>query len=258
MDKKTLAKKLAALSTEGETFEGGFRVVSDGVEPPILAAILNEVDLTVLPRKLAFRMDNSEITLVAGGRRLRGLVKASKDIKGVIGVLGKPLTRDDAELLAGLHEIIGQFTATAGKLTVESSEPDAMGGQADAGLTAQILAEIWGVDLNIEPATPVMSFIRGCGAMTTAWVIMTNDSENKTGGDGAKLAALKAAISQQWAQFSNTVDDIASPSGFICLNNALGDMGSVAIIKTADEAAMLCYDDENMSNLHSQWANSAL
>jgi len=39
MDKKTLAKKLAALSTEGETFEGGFRVVSDGVEPPILAAI---------------------------------------------------------------------------------------------------------------------------------------------------------------------------------------------------------------------------
>jgi len=226
MDKKTLAKKLAALSTEGETFEGGFRVVSDGVEPPILAAILNEVDLTVLPRKLSFR--------------------------------GKPLTRDDSELLEGLHEIIAQFTATASKLTVESSEPDAMGGQTDAGLTAQVLADIWNVDLNIEPATPVMSFIRGCGEMTTAWVIMTNDSENKTGGDGTKLAALKAAISQQWAQFSNTVDDIASPSGFICLNNALGEMGSVAIIKTADEAALLCYDDENMSDLHAQWANSAL
>jgi len=91
MDKDTLAKKLAALSADGETFENGLRVISDGTEPAILTAILSEVDMTVLPRKLTFAMDGSEITLVAGGRRLRGLVKASKDIKGVTGVLGNRL-----------------------------------------------------------------------------------------------------------------------------------------------------------------------
>lgn len=258
MDKKTLAKKLAALSTEGETFQDGFRIVSDGIEPPILTAILNEIDLTVLPRKLTFRMENSEITLVAAGRRLRGLVKASKDIKGVIGVLGKPLSREDTALLEGFHGIIGQFTATAGTLIVESSEPDAMGGQTDTGLRAQALAEIWGVDLNVQPATPVMSFVRSCGAMATAWIFMTDDSDNTTGGDGMKLAALKSAISEKWDAFSQTVDDIAGEAGFVCLNNALGEMGSVAIIKTPDEAVILCYDHENMGKLHEAWSNSPL
>lgn len=253
MDKQTLAQKLAALSSDGETFADGMRVISDGIEPPILTAILNEVDMTVLPRKLTFRMGPSEITLVAAGRRLRGLVRASKDIKGVIGVLGKPLTPEDTELLDGLHSIIDQFTTAAGQMTVESNEPDAMGGQSDAGMSSQALAGIWEVSMMTESQTEMVRFIRSCGSSVTAWIVMTAKSDNKTGGDGAKLAALKAALSDKWADFSKSVSDLTDNSGFICLNNALKDHGSVAIVKTPKEAALMCYDDENMTQLHAAW-----
>lgn len=254
MDKQTLAQKLAALSSEGESFENGVRVVSDGSEPPILTAILSEIDMTVLPRKLTFKMNDSEISFVAGGRRLRGLVKASKDIKGVIGVLGKPVSHEEPEILQGLQDIIGQFTSTAGQMTVVSDEPDAMGGQSDTGLTAQNLADMWDVELYAVPPTPMISFARSCGDLVTAWVVMTDESENKTGGDGAKLAILRSAISDQWENFSTSVGQLTHDAGFICLNNALGDAGSVAIVKTSQEAAILCYDSENMAELHKKWA----
>jgi hypothetical protein len=258
MDKQTLSQKLAALSSEGENFENGLRVVSDGVTPPILTAILSEIDMTVLPRKLTFRMNDSEISLVAGGRRLRGLVKASKDIKGVMGVLGKSVSHDEPEVIAGLFEIIGQFTATAGQMTVVSDDPDAMGGQSDAGLSGQSLADHWDVDLHPQPPTPMIAFARACGDLVTAWVVLTNNSDNKTGGDGATLAVLKAAIAEQWDDFSGSVDQLAGDSGFICLNDALGDAGSVAIVKGPSEAAILCYASQNMAQLHGLWNKSVL
>lgn len=258
MDKKTLAEKLAALSSDGEKFENGLRVISDGTEPPILTAILSEADMTVLPRKLTFRMNASEVTLVAGGRRLRGLVKASKDIKGVMGVLGKPLAREETDLLDGLRAILDQFTAAAGQLTVESDNPDAMGGQTDAGITAAALADIWEVPLNVAPITPMQNFLRDCGPIATAWICMSNGADNVTGGDGTKLEALQSALAQQWDSFSKSVDKFTGDHGFVCLNNALGAAGSVAIVKSAQEAALICYDEEKMADLHALWLKSTI
>lgn len=253
MDKNTLAQKLAALSSEGETFENGRRVISDGTEPAVLTAILAEVDMTVLPRKLTFRMDASEITLVAGGRRLRGLVRASKDIKGVTGVLGKALSREEPEIIDGLRGILDQFIATASQLTVESDEPDAMGGQTEAGVTAKTLADMWDVTINVAPATPMQTFLRACGPLATAWIVLADNQANTTGGDGTQLNALKDALDHQWSKFSGSVDQLTGEAGFICLNNALGDVGSVAIAKLAGEAALICYDANNMSELHEAW-----
>lgn len=253
MDKDILAQKLAALSSEGETFENGRRVISDGQEPPILTAILAEVDMTVLPRKLTFRMNESEITLVAGSRRLRGLVKASKDIKGVVGVLGKSLSREEPDVIAGLHGILDQFTATAGQLTVESDDPDAMGGQTEAGIKAAALAEMWEVPLHAQVQTPMQRFVRECGPLATAWIVMASGQNDVSGGDGAKLESLKKALHEQWADFSQSVDQLTGDQGFICLNNALGDVGSVAIAKTSGEAALICYEPDDMAALHAAW-----
>jgi len=256
MDKTTLAAKLAALSSEGETFENGLRVISDGTDPGILTAILAEVDMTVLPRQLTFKMNESEITLVAGGRRLRGLVKASKEIKGITGVLGKSLTKEDPQVIQGLRDILDQFTSAASKMTVESNEPDAMGGQTEAGVTAETLAEMWEVPLTVQPISGMISFIRDCGPLVTAWIVLDDAAESSNGGDGAKLEALKIALDQQWPTFSASVDQLAGDYGFICLNNALNAAGSVAIAKSASEAALLCYDSENMAELHTIWAQS--
>jgi len=210
--------------------------------------------MTVLPRKLTFAMDGSEITLVAGGRRLRGLVKASKDIKGVTGVLGKALSPEEPDVVSGLRSILDQFTSRAAKLTVESAEPDAMGDLTEAGLTAESLANDWDVSVSVEPTTGMTKYIRACGSLATAWVILSDDAETSNGGDGAKLEALKTALDQQWAQFSQSVDQLTGEHGFICLNNALSAAGSVAIAKNASEAALICYDPDNMADLHLQWA----
>lgn len=256
MDKNTLAQKLAALSSEGETFENGLRVISDGAEPGVLTAILAEVDMTVLPRKLTFKMQGSEITLVAGGRRLRGLVKASKDIKGVVGVLGKSLSPEDPDVIDGLRGILDQFAAKPGQLTVESDEPDAMGGQTDAGVTAESLAATWDVPLSVGPLSEMQQFIRDCGPLVTAWIVLSDTDDSTNGGDGTRLAALKKAIDQQWQDFSRSVDQLTGDRGFICLNNALGSAGSVAIAKHVKEAALICYDAENMTKLHVHWAQA--
>ncbi len=47
--------------------------------------------------------------------------------------------------------------------------------------------------------------------LVTAWVVLTDNSDNKTGGDGATLAVLKAAIAEQWTDFSGSVDQLLLP-----------------------------------------------
>jgi len=256
MDKDILAKKLAILSADSESFENGLRVIADGDVPGPLTAILSEVDMTVLPRGLKFRMNQSEITLVAGGRRLRGLARDSKDIKGVTGVLGKPLSQEDPELLAGLRGILEQFAATTGRLTVESGEPEVMGGQTDAGVSADALAQLWDVSLGQEPQGGMDGFVRDCGGLATAWLILSDDAETTSGGDGAKLEALKNALAEKWETFSQSVAQLTGDRGFVCLNNALGEAGSVAIATEGKEAILICYESGDMAALHSLWAQS--
>ena len=212
--------------------------------------------MTVLPRKLVFRKNATEITLVAGSRRLRGLAQASKDIKGVTGVLGKTLTLDDQGVLEGLKTLLEQFSNAPGRMTVESAAPDVMGGQAEAGVTAEAIASTWGVPLSISEATGMLGFVRACGALAQAWIILSGNTETTNGGDGQRLSALSTALREQWGTFSDSVARLTGDQGFICLNNALGDHGSVAIATDADEAALICYNPEDMAELHGLWARS--
>lgn len=253
-DQQTLSQKLAALATRGETFENGARVVSDGTAPPVIEAILSEIDTTVLTRELTFSADKTEISLVAGGRRLRGLIKASADIKGVLGVLGKIVSADDIELLTAVHEILQQFADTTAKVTVQSRDATALADQTDGGISASQLATLWGIDLNAAPPTQMQSYIRNLGATTTAWMLIDADGDTTTGGDGTHLEALRTAFTNQGAAFLESVDSLTNSVGLVCLNGALGDTLSVATCRTATETAILCYASDNVGELHAKWA----
>ncbi|GHC66772.1 hypothetical protein [Neogemmobacter tilapiae] len=115
-------------SRDGEVFAaGGLRDIDEDRAMERAASICAEINETMLPRRLTFRVGNdSELVVHAGGRRLLKVVKVEPAslVKGGPEVFA---TRDDKTLAQqnkGIGELIGAFAARNGALTVLSAPPD--------------------------------------------------------------------------------------------------------------------------------------
>ena len=109
-----------------------------------LAAIFAEIDETVLPRSLTFRIaDQTGLAMDIGGRRLLRIVRIEPDSLGgsddvVFAV------RDEARLkrqIDGISELLGAFVKVDGSLVVTSGEPGAVYSAKEIGFSEQELRE---------------------------------------------------------------------------------------------------------------------
>jgi hypothetical protein len=115
-------------SRDGEKFAaGGLRDIDEDRAMERAASICAEINETMLPRRLTFRVgQDSELVVHAGGRRLLKVVKVEPSAlaKGGTDVFAE---RDDKALPLqhnAIGEMIGAFAARKGALTVLSSPPD--------------------------------------------------------------------------------------------------------------------------------------
>jgi len=256
IDKKALSQKLAALAATKTTFQDGARVISDGETTPALQAVLQEIDSTVLERKLTFRIGKSYVTMIAGGRRLQGMTKLSGDFDGALKVMGKIVAHDDAEVMSAVAHVMNQFGERGGQITVESSAADKMGTSTDTGVGAAVLADAWGVDLTNEPPTPLGQFIINCGASVNASLVIAQGEIIRAKGEKAIQDKLQDIANDQWDAFQAARTKLhkgVDEPALICLNSGLGDETSLAVAKKDEEVSLFVFSPDQLGNVYSAW-----
>jgi hypothetical protein len=133
--------RLARLAATDEFIDGA-RIVaraSDG-RGAILRGLVGAIDETMLPASLVFASDGEgRLELVAGGRRLRGVVGASGGI--LVGSLADaPLEADETDTMDAVMALLVAFAERAsGPVTVSETRAEEEGGR---GLSARRLAEL--------------------------------------------------------------------------------------------------------------------
>lgn len=248
-----LANKIAALIADDAVFIAGARVISQGGAPPALAAILAEIDNTVLERTLVFGIDDVNVSMVVAGRRMRGIVDVSGNLPEAAPVVGKVLSRDEPKIMQAAGDLLTLLCVAAARVTVRSLPPRPLGTSADAGISATGLADLWQVDIDAEPAPPMERFLTAIGPTTVSRLYLADGAVADTSGD---IAALQAIWEDQAAAFRKRHRALypkANGPMLVGLDGVLQSGEAVAIATIGSDVALFSYPPDGIIAITNAW-----
>jgi hypothetical protein len=242
-----LHSRLRALQTASRFAPGARRVIAAGAAVSPLAALLREVNETILARTLHFEADGGmALTLEVAGRRVLRLVAAT-GVEGAAACLALPALEDaHREDLAGLLQAFAQADRD---LRVLVSPLGRSGEGMSVGVPVVLLAEWLKIDLNGEdaPKVPVDGFlpkmIAAMGEGLVAW-LMRRDGETSAvleeAGPEEMVEHLQGFLADEFAALSTQLDQVTlKPEDPVCtvLGSTLLDGHSLLCVRA--EGALL-------------------
>ncbi|KJZ19163.1 hypothetical protein [Loktanella sp. S4079] len=255
-DTSTIANKLAALLADNQVFVGGSRIIAQGGAPAPLAAVLNEVDATVMERTLVFGIDDVNVSMIVSGRRLRGIVDVSGNLPEAANVIGKVLSRDEPEILQAAGDLMLLLCASANRVTVRSQPAQPLGASSEAGISANGLAKLWHIDLDAKPVALIERFLTANSADMSAYLYVSNGAVAKTVGDVAMLDALWSTQVAEFRKRHRAVHPKKEGPRLICLSEPLGEGTTVAVAVDGNDVGVFSYKPSQMPKLISAWGNT--
>ncbi len=251
--------KLGAQSS-GPNVKGRNIITEDGIMG--LAAVLREIDETILPRKLVFETADGTISIVASNRRMISVDAVTGDsFASLSGIVGLSLTRPDVADLGRLRDSLTDALGQALEIWVKSQSLGREPPNFADGTTAAALGSAWGIDFSAgssdapSPVDPIASFLGAMSGVTTAWLHIEAGAPKDTSGPANLVAKLR--------DFSDTADmaDLDVQAGddgsrFIAIGRAPDDGDALVIVTHKANTAFVLMGAEAIENAQSQWTKS--
>lgn len=183
-DRDRLERKLAKLAALPDPSTPGGREIAAGPLDALLAAILTEIDETLLWRRLSFRTapDGPALHLDVYGRRL---VRLGSPLPAGLSANGKALadqTLDD-DSAQTLREVLGGWLGPSARLAVRVGKPPGPRDPLAFGIAARTLAEAWGIPLDTGALPdPIAALDALVAAPSDAFIRLGADGEGTAGG----------------------------------------------------------------------------
>ena len=157
-----------------------------------LAALVTEIDETILPRRLIFQWDEgSGIQLAVANRRLQGVL--SPCVEDLVPFAGQPFSDPEAPLIGNVKDALLSILDKAPQARIKSVHlgKDDLG--SDAGIAADALSRLWSLadgsgEVGVGDALP--NFLKSLSANSTAWLSVEGEEVADQGGDASEIARL--------------------------------------------------------------------
>lgn len=152
MNKATvpIVARLTALQASAQVAPGGSRVIAGNSDPNPMAALLREVNETILGRTLRFESSHgSSLTLEVAGRRILRLTEVN-GLSGAEGCLAASALEDEQK--DDLIKLMQALATPRTELRVISMPAAPAGIGVSVGLPVALLADLLLIDLNVAPA----------------------------------------------------------------------------------------------------------
>ena len=221
-----LEKKLAKLR-QRERALGEKRVVRGATEK-LLAAILAEVDETILPRRLNFILSGgSTLHFAVANRRLQALLAPAPTTEGAAQLAGRALKDADDPNLAALQTVVLATLNSNDAMTITSERQSGGGFPSDVGVPVGQVVRAWNIPEDSEDAATseaiLKDFITALGNRVLAWLRIDGEEVADQGGE----AELLSNIGEHAAVFLD---------GYFSRRDQLfqGETGPVALVLSGD------------------------
>ena len=257
-DFSRLEDKLAKLR-QRERAPGEARKLRGADADGLLAAIVAEIDETILPRHLSFALDeNSAIHISVANRRLQALLSpAPKGIDAALVDQELP-DADDPKVLAlgvGLRKVLGE----ADSLTVSGTRPKSLFA-SDIGVPTTQLTRVWGISTDeaatIDPAELLGKYLTTITAEVNAWLRIEGEAVTDQGGDSDAVADLgeKAALflDGYFSKFDTAFPEPSDSCGTV-ISPASDKAAALFFIEYGELSALISAKPDKVLALASRW-----
>ena len=190
-----LEEKLAKLR-QRERAPGEGRKLRGAGADALLAAMVTEIDETILPRRLTFETRNGQVHLAVANRRLQALLPPAPAALPA-SLVGHALPDVEDPALAELGQALKVLLAEADVLGVSATRLTENFG-SDIGVPAEHLPRVWTVEESAaaSPRDIMDRFLSGLDTKTAAWLRIEGEEVVAQGGAGPAVEGLgeQAAI----------------------------------------------------------------
>lgn len=275
--------RLHSLQTPASFDQAGNRLLTDGFNPGPIAAVLREINETMLGRSLAFESDGGpKITLEVAGRRVLRMA-AAEGLARAETCLSVPALDDGQK--DDLIRLLQALAIPGRALRVVSGPISHEAEGVSVGLPVALLADLMLVDLNAieaeapkqeqrqEPAPkmPILAvetaddasllgrFARANGHALMAWMIAGGAEDGASDGPEEMISHLLGFIEGEGEALSQQLDRISTtPGGQICI--ALGanlGAGNGILCARADGSLLLALiDGDSTQTMLKAWTEA--
>ncbi|WP_160765438.1 hypothetical protein [Kangsaoukella pontilimi] len=187
-----LEQKIGKLR-DRERAPGDGRALRAADGPGLLAALLQEIDEIILPRRVTLTLANgTSINLAVSNRRLQGVLAPAPDALSKVAGVALKGAEDDAAagIKAGLAKLF-EGGGSVGLIATRLGDDD-LG--SDAGVSASLLARAWSIDLGpagpADPGEVITRFLGEIGNAASCWLKIEGEDIVEQSGGEADLAQL--------------------------------------------------------------------
>lgn len=240
------------------------RILRGGNADALLAAIVTEVDETILPRRLTFTSDTGvALHLAVANRRLQALLAPGP--KGTEGLEAKALKDAEDDNVGKLRDALKTALAGAATLGVRSARQGGETFPSDIGVPSNILARAWNVEgadaVEADPSQLMENFLFGLGDRVTGWIKIEGEDVTAEQGDRAFLDELSEQAALFLDGYFAKRDALLSASsrGRAVGLGPLGPDGTaVLFVDFDDTSAFIALPAQDLAGVAADWQRATL
>ncbi len=194
-----LEDKLTKLRSRERT-PGEARKLRGQGSDALLAALVTEIDETILPRQITLTISGGPVVhLAVVNRKLQALLAPAPAVEGSEAVVGEALSDAEVPAVAAVRAVLAKAFDVAEDVTISATRLSASLG-SDVGVPAPVLARAWGLAETakeaVSPVEVLDGFVKALGDDAIAWLRIDGEEVSGQGGDAAVVESLgeKAAM----------------------------------------------------------------
>ncbi len=262
-DFSRLEDKLAKLR-QRERGHGERRTLRGTTPDLLLAAIVTEIDETILPRRVTFTTaSGSALHLAVANRRLQALLSPAPETSENLADVALKDAQDPN--VAILREVLAKILSDQTELIVTSTRQTSPGFPSDVGVPSNILVRTWNLTETAEAPVSAQDalngFLSGLGDRVKAWLLISGEEVVAEQGESEFLSEMaeQAALFLDGYFAKRELLFSKEPGPCAVAIAPSGTNGTAALyLDIGDQSAFIAVSTENLPALATDWQKVAL
>lgn len=236
---------------------GEGRKLKGAAPQDLLAALVTEIDETILPRRLSLTTPKGVVHLAVANRRLQALLAPLPDLDGAAELGDRPLPDTEDPLVPALKTLLLQAFEGAAALEVSARRLDRTFG-SDIGVPANLLGRAWAVaDLapqkELPPEEMVTAFLKGLDTAPITWLRIRGEEVTDQRGTAEEAEALGARAAVFLDGYFAKFEELFPPQARAC-GTLVGAAGAAMLfVEVGEESAFLSGPEVALQGALAQW-----
>ena len=230
-----------------------------GKPEQLLAAVVSEIDETILSRELRFSSEESSFVIAVANRRLQALISADPDQGNSRALAGNALTDAEDEALPKVMEVLTGLLSTSSLWEISSRRQSGSGFPSDVGVPSGPLARAWQLKPSGEgrsnPEATLADYLGSIDKDVTAWLLIEGEEVKNQSGPEAVVAGLgnQAAVflDGYFSKKETLFQGETGPSGLVFAGNA--DADAVLFLDCGNSMAFVMSNARGVATLAQDW-----